>query len=237
MENAVSSWGKVGYILRRNLLNAFENFCPFYMKSFAAILLGLSSLPAVGITVADAYQSALSRTETAQIAEARVRQSDARVSQAWAGFFPNLTFGASYQHQHNNGTGSATGIAFSGAQSFSRLTLTQSIFEGGRDTAALSGSKAARTAQEQNLAATKLRVFATVANSFYALLSTAREIENIQKTMKLATARVKELKTPTGIGRSRKIELLAAEAQLSVLQSQPWRWTDSSLPSKINSHC
>jgi outer membrane protein TolC len=51
-------------------------------------------------------------------------------------------------------------------------------------------------------------------------LSAEREVSNIRKASKLAKSRMTEIRSRTDIGRSRKVDLLAAQAQLAVLESQ-----------------
>lgn len=170
------------------------------------------------ITLKEAFISALEKTETVGIGTARVNQADARVDQARARFFPNLSLVAGTQKQDY--VTQQTSSVLGGSTSYTRLSLSQSIYEGGRDIAALEANKAAKAAGLQNLSIDKYNLFSSVAQSFYGVLSNDREVENLKITIKLAQDRVKEIRNRAKIGRSRNIELMAAEAQVAVLQAQ-----------------
>lgn len=174
-----------------------------------------------GITLKDAFRSALEKTETVSIGKARIQQSDARVDQIKSRFFPVLSFGANYQQQDRSGVLSRQSSAlFGGGQSYTRFTLSQSVYEGGRDLSLLDASRSDKEVQKKNLVIANYNTFATVARGFYAILSGQQEVENIKKTIGFAKDRVKEIASRTKIGRSRNIELMAAQAQLSVLEAQ-----------------
>ena len=170
------------------------------------------------VTLRDAFTSALEKTETVGIGTARANQADARVNQARAKFFPNLSLVAGTQKQDY--VTQQTSSVLGNSTSYARLSLTQSIYEGGRDAATLEANKAAKVAGLKNLSVDKYNLFSSVAQSFYGVLSNDREVENLKVTIKLAQDRVKEIRNRTQIGRSRNIELMAAEAQVAVLQAQ-----------------
>lgn len=170
------------------------------------------------ISLKEAFISALEKTETVGIGTARVHQADARIDQAKARFYPNVALVAGTQKQDY--VTQQTSSVLGGSTSYSRISLTQSLYEGGRDKATLEANRAAKEASLQNLSIDKYNLFSSVAQNFYGVLSNDREVENLKVTIKLAEDRVKEIKNRTQIGRSRNIELLAAEAQVSVLQAQ-----------------
>lgn len=172
------------------------------------------------VSLMDAYRTALEQTEGAQIGQSRIKQADARVDQARSLFFPALSFAAGYTKQDTSNLSAAVRSVSAGGNSYTRLTLSQSIYEGGADQAAFNVAKSDQRVQEANLSAIKYNVFVSVARNYYSILSSVWEIRNIRKTKELAKDRVTEIKKRVSIGRARKIDLLATQAQLSVLESQ-----------------
>ncbi len=163
------------------------------------------------VTLSDAYRSALEKTEVSALGRARINQFDAKTDQARANFLPQFSFGANYSRQD---------LPANPSQSYTKLNLSQSLYSGGRDQASLASSKFLKIAHEQEYSNAKLNTFVSVARSYYQSQSAEWEVKTIRKTSDLANDRLKEIKKRTEIGKSRKIELLAAQAQLSVLESQ-----------------
>lgn len=175
---------------------------------------------ATTVTLKDAVRSALEKTETVAIGQSRINQADARIDQVKSKFLPAISLGANYQ-QSDTIKGSANkNKKFGEGQSYARFTLSQPIYDGGRDTAALEANKADKEAQRQILSIANYELFSSVARGFYSILSGQTEIENLKKIIGFATDRVKEIAHRERIGRARNIELTAAEAQVSVLQAQ-----------------
>lgn len=163
----------------------------------------------------DAYKAAVAQTETVPFAESQLRESQAQVDEVKGNFLPHLSAGADYQRQDKN-----IGSLGKTDQAIGRLTLSQSIFEGGKDKANLNAANLKQTFQEYNVETSKNNLYMAVAQSYYALLSARAEVKNTEKSIELTKQRVTELSKRKKIGKSRNIEVLAAEAQLSVLQAQ-----------------
>ncbi|MGK5084323.1 TolC family protein [Bdellovibrionota bacterium FG-1] len=183
----------------------------FYLSVFLCSLSSLAVPVAAPISLNNAYRAALQLTETTPIGQSRINQTEARVKQVRAKFLPVFSLGSGYQQLDNNNSSSV---------SYTRLTLSQSIYEGGRDRSSLESAKALRQNQEQNLWVAQYAVFTLVARNYYAILSSERETTNIRKASLLANDRATEISNRVDIGRAKKVELLAAQAQVSVLESQ-----------------
>lgn len=192
------------------------------MKIFLFMLflpLNLSADPLM-VSLHDAFLSAVEKTETASLSQARVEQTEAKTDQVFAKFLPNLSIGANYLQQDTKGVRGSGAAILGGRQSYSRVTLSQSIFEGGRDYFSYKVTKSDQEVQRQNLIVANYNTFLNVARSFYAILSGEREVDNIKKTIALGNERLNEISNRTKIGRSRQVEVIAARAQISVLQAQ-----------------
>lgn len=173
------------------------------------------------VTLKDALDSALKKTEVVAIGDSKVNQAQAKVDQARAKFFPVLSFSVSDQLQDTGGVLSRQSSSlFGGRQSYARFSLSQSIYEGGRDFASWGAALSEKEAQAQNQSQQTLTLLNEVARAFYGILSAEQEVRTLKKTMELAQARIQEISSRTQIGRLRKTDFLAAQAQWSVLDAQ-----------------
>lgn len=181
----------------------------FALAAFAAAY--ARAEPAL-VTLEQAARAAVAQEESVPTAEAQRDQADARVGQARAPFLPNVGFAAQYTRQDLPGNFARTWNT--------RLTASQSIFEGWRDAATYGSARASRRAFESNVEAARQAVYGLVAQLYFAILSGEREVDNLAKTIELAQDRSKEIRNRAKIGRSRDIELMAAQAQSAVLEAQ-----------------
>lgn len=165
------------------------------------------------VTLEQAFRAAVERTENVPLEKSRLEQSDARVDQARGRFLPSISVIAGQTRQSGGGLDDADARS-------TRATIAQSVYAGGRDQADLRARKKERAAQRNTVETARNAVFADVADAFYAVLASERDAENIGLSIKLMNERIKELKRRKSIGKSRNIDLLSADAQLSVLQAQ-----------------
>ena len=176
--------------------------------------------PAVTVTLDTAFRFALEKTETVPIGKSRINQAQAKEDQVKSRFFPSLSFEANYLEQEKAHLMiPATGI-WGDKQSHTRLHLSQSLYEGWRNLHQLNASRFDRELQRQNLFYENCMTYINIAKIFYAVISNEAELTSLNKTIDLAKDRVNEIKNRVKIGKSRNIELMAAMAQLSVLEAQ-----------------
>lgn len=178
---------------------------------FAVTILFASAASAV--TLGEAFNAAQSKTESVSIERTRLNEADARVDQIRGNFLPHLSLSATGKR---TGAPSADTVETKSTQA----TLNQSIFAGGLDAANFKGREKEREAQDKTVSAVLNGVFADVADSFYAVMSAEQDAENIRRSFQLTEDRVKELQKRKAIGKSRNIDVLAAQAQSAVLTAQ-----------------
>lgn len=184
---------------------------------FLLILVSLSAsaqTETASLTLREVYEAAKEKTETLPQSQSAVREYEARKDQVFGRFLPGLSLGASYQRQDRS-----AGLN-SPEQTTTRLILTQSLFEGWRDKAQLNAAKANVLAQKQSLTAAENNLFSEVAISFFTVLAAEQDIRNIQKSIDLTQNRITELNKRLKVGRTQKVEVLAADAQQAVLKAQ-----------------
>jgi outer membrane protein len=176
------------------------------------------------VTLSEAFKAALQRTETGKIENARVQQVEERYRQAKGGILPKVALNWSYLRQDvpPSTSDQSRVLASSLAQDQvnSRLTLTQPVFQGFREFAALGIGRANLEAAERNRDNAILTLFQTVATAHYNVLANEKDLSNINDLIKVAEDRIRELKNFTGIGRSRRSDLLSSQAQLASLRAQ-----------------
>jgi outer membrane protein len=190
------------------------NFKSYFFVSFSVFLfssLGLANL----ITLDDAFKSAMVKTESILLAKSQLRAAEARRDEINGNLLPSLTAGVNYQLQEKN-----INSVGEKDQATAKLTLSQSLYAGGRDKANLTAVSFDRETQNYNVANSKVALYVVVSRNFYSVLSTAKEVENIKKSIELTQKRIAELRVRKQIGKSRTIEVLAAEAQLAILDAQ-----------------
>lgn len=189
----------------------------FYLRLVVSIFgIYFSVLPRSGaITLEEAYKSAILKTESVPFAQSQLRGSEARVDEVKGNFLPSLSASVIYQNQEKEMT-----ALRNRDQATGKLTLSQSLLAGGRDKADLAAASKERKAQEYNLTNSKNALYVLVARSFYALLAANKEVENTSKSIELTKKRIQELRKRKKIGKSRNIEVSAADAQQAILEAQ-----------------
>ena len=170
---------------------------------------------ASALTLNEAFQAALQKTESVSTAESQLRGAEARVSQNRASFLPDISLKGDYYTQ-NQPIGSST----EKDQTASRVNLSQSLLAGGKDRASYKSADYLRIAQEYNVVAAKNQLYSDVARVFYAVLAARADADNVDKTIELLQKRIDELDKLNRVGRSRPIDVLAAKAQIAILESQ-----------------
>lgn len=175
------------------------------------LLLASGIAHAADVSLREAYRSALAKTEGAAIGRARVDQADARIDQLQSRFLPTLSFESSFQRLDQTSDRTSR---------YSRLTATQPLYAGGADAAAMRAGRANREAAAKQAVALQHDIYRDVAHTFYEVLAHQRDVDTLKTMISLASDRVKEIGERAKIGRSRNVDLLAARAQIAVLQAQ-----------------
>jgi outer membrane protein len=179
--------------------------------SFLFLVPGVAS----ALTLNEAYQAALKKTESVAIAESQLRAADAKVDQNRANFLPDISLKGDYNVQNQY-----IGTSTEKDQTASRVNLSQSLLAGGKDRANYKAATYAKTSQQYNVEAAKDQLYSDVSKAFYALMAARAEADNVSITIDLLQKRVKELDKLNRVGRSRPLDVLAAKAQIAVLESQ-----------------
>jgi outer membrane protein TolC len=170
------------------------------------------------LSLREAFEAARSNMESLQRADTQIKQSEELKNRARAAVLPTLS-----------GVGSYTKIdppAAAGQNPFlltrqysAALRLSQPLLRGGSVSAfELAKDNILLARYQRN--ATELNLYQLVIASYYNLNASQRDVQNVEELLKFSRERVKEIRDRTLIGRSRKGELVEAEAQLHKADSQ-----------------
>jgi len=183
------------------------------------IMLILSSQVKGAVTLKEAFSSAKLNMETLKRAQSEIQQSIERKNQARANLLPTI-----------NGVGNETRIdrprdpsmnsAFTLTRQYSvGFRLLQPLFRGGTVSALQMRKDEILLANFQK-DASEINLYQLVIGAYYNLHMAHVDLLNLSELLKLSQERVKELRSRTQVGRSRRGELVQAETQLLTAQAQ-----------------
>jgi len=169
------------------------------------------------LTLDDAFQQALVRSEVVAAQGELIRQAEERYRQANAAILPTVSGVASYTWLDSGAADTATNP---NRQPHARLTATQPLFRGFREFAAIRQSRALVDAQGDDYQNARAQLFKDVAQNFYDVLTLEQELKNLDAQIEQYQQREKELQERVRIGRSRPGETLAVQSTISTLRAQ-----------------
>lgn len=181
-------------------------------------LLIFVSLACSGATLKESFEAAKLNMESIKRAEEGVNQREEQKNQARAGLLPTVNGFANYTRIDPPTT---TGLsAFTLTKQYSvGVRLTQPLLRGGV-LGALDLARENILLAEFQKDATELNLYQLVINAYYNLKIAQNDVKNLEKLLSFSKERVSEIKERAKIGRSRKGELVEAEAQLYTSESQ-----------------
>ena len=163
------------------------------------------------ITLDEAYVSALKRSEAVAERGETYAQVLAQIDVLWSSVKPRLNLNGSQTWQDTQGPNGVFPIPAN--QEVAAINGHQPLFAGLRDFLAVKAGKAQGESADFAYRRAKQVLYQDVANAYLNLLQSRRDIATHAAQVKLTDDRVKELKNFEEIGRSRKSEVLAAQAQ------------------------
>ncbi len=178
-----------------------------------SLFLFLSQAPASTLEgLRQLHSLAQKQSETLKIADSRQDQADARKSRAGGTLLPTVTGRYNYT-EIDPPPGSAS--AFTRINQYSALVnLNQPIYRAGT-LSAYSFTKIDLELQQRLREQAGLGLWQATTEAYYNLWMAKKDLENIKKLREFSEDRAKELRERVRVGRSRKGELMQAEAQLA----------------------
>ena len=180
------------------------------------LLFSLTSVKAMSLK--EAFEAARQNMESIKAASSRVEASVEQKNQARAALLPTVAGVGNYTRIDPP---DVTGIrALTLTKQYSAaLRLTQPLIRGGV-LGAYDLAKSNILLNEFQKDATDLNLYQLVINAFYQLRISQVDVANLKQLADASRERVKEIRSRSAIGRSRRGELVEAEAQLHTAESQ-----------------
>ena len=171
------------------------------------------------ITLKDSFEAARLNMESIKRAEAVINQGQERKNIARAAILPNISGIGSHTNIDAPDTSNGNSPFQLTRQYSAALRLTQPLLRGGTLSAYELAKENILLSRFQK-DSTELNLYQLVINAYFNLSVAQIDKKNVEELLKYSRERVREIRERTNIGRSRKGELVEAEAQLLTAESQ-----------------
>lgn len=191
------------------------------MKSSIFILFALAMMPwqaEAAVSLKESFKSAMTNMESIKRAKAVVDQSIALKNEARAAIMPTISGVGSYTKIDPPSAAGASPFLLT-KQYSGAIRLNQPLFRGGL-VSALEYAKENVLLAKYQKDATAVNLYQLVINAYYSLAVAQMDVKNVAELLEYSKERVNEIRERTKIGRSRRGELVEAEAQLHIAESQ-----------------
>jgi outer membrane protein TolC len=159
------------------------------------------------LTLADCYRIALGTSESVLSAGQVVREARARYQQAVGAAIPHLSYGYSFVHQDiTTGASFPSYIAYPDSIK-STLTLTQPLFTGLREYAAIAASRSERLQRPLEELRARQTLLADVTDAFFSLVEQREALKILNDIHAVIQQQVDYLKERESVGRSRRADV------------------------------
>lgn len=176
------------------------------------------------LSLEECYQLALVQSESLAM-----KQED--VDKTWADFlaasgeligdgsFVMTDYFIEPQGGNASGDSGATANAFRGERREKKFVISQPLFQGLREIAAISGAGHLRKQREGELERARQTLFLEVVTAFYAVLRAEEDLRINEAILKLYQERLKDLSEREEIGKSRASETINARSRMKAIEA------------------
>jgi outer membrane protein len=176
---------------------------------WACLFTAVYATNASAITLGESFNSALLNNQADNINESRLKQSVELRNRGQGAYFPTLSIRGSYLKQQLYSDQKTLG-----------LNLTTSLYAGGSNSQLLKNADTGVKIAKNQRQIDRVNLYMEVVDAYYAYLIALNDMKNLELLKKQSQERVDEIRKRLQIGRSRKGELLQAEAQLGSVEAQ-----------------
>jgi len=162
-----------------------------------------------GVTLGESFNSAVLNNQSDNINESRLKQSMELRNKGQGSYYPTLSIRGTYLKQEQFEDQKTLG-----------LNLTTSLYNGGRDRQLIKNADAGVKMAQNQRQLDRVTLYMEVVDSYYTYLLNFNDTKNLELLKKQSQERVDEIRKRLQIGRSRRGELLQAEAQLASVGAQ-----------------
>ena len=168
------------------------------------------------LTLSDCYRLALKQSEEIAVRQELITENEGRFQQALSGILPRLSFSSTDKRQDGSG-GSAFTLRKVPERKF---MMSQPLFSGFKEFAAMAGAKAERKQLVQQKARAEQLLLVDVADAFMLLLEQREDLKTLDTIHAALLDRIEELKSREQLGRSRPSEVVSAQAQMYRIEAE-----------------
>jgi outer membrane protein TolC len=166
------------------------------------------------LSLADAVERALRTADETRLAAAQVNVAEAQVLTARAGALPSLRVSGSYTHQIENARAQAVGQIFNQPNTYNvNANLSQNLFQGGREFAAMRAASRIRTAARLTATEARAQVALDVQRAYVQALFSDRLLEIQNQNLTLAGERLAQVTLLESGGRAARYDVLRARVE------------------------
>lgn len=170
------------------------------------------------ISLEQCFRSALKKSDTLAGQVELINQAEEHISQAWAAFMPTVSTSATVMQQQDPGSLLGQSL-FPANQNTVKLGLTQNLFKGFRDFAALKQRKSEREATEAGREQAKVQLFQDTAQGFYNVLAYEYDLKNYQSEIEANQKRKAELSDLKRLARAREADIVSIDSSIASLEA------------------
>lgn len=197
-----------------------NKYIPFIFSVSAALLLcGQTPLfadsDASALTLNECFKLALKQSENIAINREKIKEAEARFTQALGTLLPHISFSRSDYFQDTANQSSYKKHSYD-----QKFVFKQTLFAGFKEFAGMSGSKSEVKQRRFEAKRATHMLFVDVADAFYLLIELRKDIEALTITKKALDDRIADLKERIHIGKSRASELSSTEVQLYTIDAE-----------------
>lgn len=187
---------------------------------FGFLLLWIGNAFAAPLTLREAFEASKSNMESIKRAKANTEVFEEQKVRARAAALPTVNGVGTFTRIDQPETPSGSTSPFLLVRQYNyAIRLTQPILRGGIYSAYQLAQENILLAKYQQ-DATELNLYQLVINAFHNFAIAQNDVKNVEELLKYSRERVKEIKERTAIGISRRGELVEAESQLHIAESQ-----------------
>ena len=168
----------------------------------------------IALTLAQAVERAMRASDEVRLAGAQVDVTAAQLTSARAGVLPSLRLAGSYTHQIENARAQAVGQIFNQPNVYNAyVNLSQPLFQGGREYAALRAASRLRGAARLTADETRAQITLDVETAYVRALFADRVLQIQTQNLTLASERVTQIEQLQGGGRAARYDVLRARVE------------------------
>lgn len=172
---------------------------------------------AQALTLNDYFAAALRRSEVIATQSELIRQAEERYRQATGALLPTIDGVGSYTWLDSGARDTTT---YPTRQPLARVALTQPLFRGFREFAAIRQNEALLGAQSEDSRNARVQLFKDVTQNFYDVVALEQDLANLDEQVRQNLQREEELQARIRIGRSRVGEVLTVQTRISTLRAE-----------------